>query len=636
MLTISDVTVRLGGHTILEGASAQLSSGWRIGLIGRNGAGKSTLLAAIDGELVPDHGEIVPAGRIRIGKVAQEAPGGSATPLDTVLAADIERAALIAELGHAEGARIGEVHERLQMIAADSAPARAATILHGLGFDAAAQNAKLSSFSGGWRMRVALAAALFAEPDLLLLDEPTNHLDLEASLWLEAFLRRWPRGLIIVSHDRNVLNAVVTHILHLHDGALTLYPGDYDRFERVRAERIAHAAAAAAKQEERRKHLQSFVDRFRAKATKARQAQSRLKMIERMDRDAITIERDDPAIRLAFPQPLSLKPPLVTMEQASVGYVPERPVLRRLDLRLDPDDRVALVGPNGNGKSTLAKLIAGRLKPNAGVVSRAPKLEFGFFAQHQIEEMSPTHSAYDHLAKMLPRATPEQLRTRLGGFGFSGDKADLAVSELSGGEKARLNFALITSSRPGILILDEPTNHLDIPSRESLIAAINDFDGAVVLVTHDLHLIEMTMDSLWLVADGTARSFDGDVEDYRRVVLDLRGRNDNAERPERLRDAAPSSRDQRRAAAEKREALAPLRRALAAAEAEVQRHAATCARCDRELSDPALYGDAARALALTRERAAAASLLAAAEERWLAASDALDAAQGPGGVATSR
>jgi ATP-binding cassette subfamily F protein 3 len=626
MLTIDDITIRLGGHEILEGASAALSEGWRVGLVGRNGAGKSTLLALIAGEIAADRGGVTLAGRLRIGKVAQEAPGGDRTPLDAVLAADEERVALMAEAEHADAHRLAEIHDRLATIGADAAPARAAAILHGLGFDATMQARPLSSYSGGWRMRVALAAALFAEPDLLLLDEPTNHLDLEASLWLESFLKRWPRGLLLVSHDRNVLNAVATHILHLHDGGLTLYPGDYDRFERVRAERIANATALAARQAAARAHLQAFVDRFRAKASKARQAQSRLKMIERLDRSAITIERDAAAIRLGFPAPLELKPPLIAIERATVGYAAGQPVLRRLDLRLDPDDRIALLGANGNGKSTLAKLLAGRLDAEAGEVRRAPRLEVGFFAQHQIEEMHPARSALQHLQELLPKATAEELRTRLGAFGFSGDKADLAVGELSGGERARLNFALITAGRPGLLILDEPTNHLDIPSREALVDAINDFPGAVVLVTHDLHLIELTMDRLWLVASGTVQAYDGDVDEYRRWVLSERGRGGESERRAR-EESSPSLKDQRRAAVERRTHLAPLRKAARAAEAELARLAAERDRLEAALADGATYADAARAAKLVRERGEIAAALVRAEARWLEAAETLEAAE---------
>jgi ATP-binding cassette subfamily F protein 3 len=557
------------------------------------------------------------------------------TPLAAVLACDTERTALLAAADGDESAAedLAEIHARLAAIGADSAPARAAAILNGLGFDTAMQARPLASFSGGWRMRVALAGALFAEPDLLLLDEPTNHLDLEASLWLEAFLRRWPRGLILVSHDRNVLNAVSTHILHLHEGRLTLYPGDYDRFERVRAERMEHAAAQAARQTARARHLQSFVDRFRAKATKARQAQSRLKMLERLEQERVSVERDDPAIRLRFPSPGPLKPPLIAMRGASCGYLPGAPVLRRLDLRLDPEDRVALVGANGNGKSTLAKLLAGRLQADGGEVLRAPKLEVGFFAQHQIEDMRPGRTAYQHLADLLPRELPEQIRTRLGGFGFSGDKADLPVSELSGGERARLNFALVTCHKPSLLILDEPTNHLDIPSREALVDAINDFAGAVVLVTHDLHLIELAIDRLWIVAKGGVEIFDGDIEEYRRLVLGERtskaesGATRGASGPNGAAAPLGTARDQRRAAAERRQTLAPLRNAARAAEQDLARLAGERDRLETQLADPALYADAAKAATLVRRRGEIAAALEAAEERWLDSAAALEDAE---------
>ena len=622
MLTIDDVHVRLGAHGVLEGASAQLSKGWRVGLVGRNGAGKSTLLAAIAGTLAPDRGTIRFAGTVRVGMVAQEAPGGAATPLETVLAADAERAELLAAAEEADAHELADIHERLATLAADAAPARAAAILHGLGFDAGEQARPLSSFSGGWRMRVALAAALFAEPDLLLLDEPTNHLDLEASLWLEAFLRRWPRGLIVVSHDRTLLDQVATHILHLDGGELTLYVGDYAEFERARAARQMQAVAIAKKQAERRRHLQSFVDRFRYKASKARQAQSRLKMIARLDAESIDPDRDDPAMQIVLPEPAELKPPIAALDGVAVGYEPGRPVLRRLDLRLDPDERVALVGANGNGKSTLAKLLAGRLAPDAGELRRAPKLEVGWFAQHQIEDMRAQRSAYDHLAEKLPRALPQEIRNRLGGFGFSGEKADLPVASLSGGERARLNLALVTALRPGLLVLDEPTNHLDIPSREALIEAINDFAGAVVLVTHDLRLIELTMDRLWLVEHGPVRVFEGDVEEYRRHVLESRGtlrRADDA--------AAPGARERRRAAAGRRAERSPLKQAARDAERALQRLEGERAALERELADPALYADAARAAAAARRRGELAVAIEAAEGRWLEAAEALEAAE---------
>jgi ATP-binding cassette, subfamily F, member 3 len=611
MLTIAGLTYRIGGRTLLEGAAAQLNAGWRVGLVGRNGAGKSTLLELIRCTLQPDAGEIVLPRGAAIGFVAQEAPGGDATPIATVLAADTERGAL---LYAAEESADAEIHDRLIAIDAHAAPARAASILAGLGFDHAAQQRPLSSFSGGWRMRVALAGALFAEPDLLLLDEPTNHLDLEASLWLGDFLRRWRRSLLLVSHDRQFLNEVATHTLHLAERRLTLYSGGYDAFLRTRREHLAHRQALAAQQETQRRHLQSFVDRFRYKASKARQAQSRLKALARLE--PISLASEDAPIPFAFPEPAELAPPLITLDRVEAGYAPGKPVLRRLDMRLDPDDRIALLGANGNGKSTLAKLLAGDLPPLSGTLTRSPRLACGFFAQHQIEALDPPASAYDHLSRLMPDAPAERVRARLARFGFGEDKAFVAARDLSGGEKARLTFALITHKAPPLLILDEPTNHLDLEAREALVAAINDFAGAVVLVTHDWHLISLVADRLWLVADGTVRSFEGDLEDYRRLLEESRPR------PEKPPSRA---RDDRRAAAERRQSLEPLRRELRAAERLVAELTARKQALDARLADPATYaGAGAPPQHLMREQAAVAAALVAAEQRWLDAAEKME------------
>ena len=458
---------------LLDNASVQIPDGSKIGLVGRNGAGKSTLLDLIRGALQPDAGDIqLPRGH-RIGFLAQEAPSGSATPLDTVLAADTERAELLGELEHgAAPLRIAEIEARLEAIGARAAPARAGRILAGLGLDAAMQARPVSELSGGWRMRVALAAVLFAEPDLLLLDEPTNHLDLEAALWLERFLRRYRHSFILVSHDRQLLNAAPSSILHLETGRLTLYSGGFDQFLRARREAAARQTALAQRQDRQRRHMQSFVDRFRYKASKARQAQSRLKALARLE--PVAVMEESAPVTLRLPQPAELSPPLISLEGAAVGYEPGKPVLSRLDLRLDPDDRIALLGANGNGKTTFARLLAGRLSPLGGHIVRSPKLSCGFFAQHQIEDMSPRESAYDHLARLMPDALPETVRARLGGFGFGQDKAFVPVAELSGGERARLNLALVTHDAPSLLILDEPTNHLDIETREALVEALAD------------------------------------------------------------------------------------------------------------------------------------------------------------------
>jgi ATP-binding cassette, subfamily F, member 3 len=621
MLTFSELTYRIGGRTLIEAASAQINSGWKVGLVGRNGAGKSTLLHLILGELQPDAGEVALQKGLRVGTVEQEAPGGAATPIEMVLAADTERAALLHEAEEAHDPhRIGEIHARLMDIDAHSAPARAAAILAGLGFDAAAQERPLSSFSGGWRMRVALAAALFAEPDLLLLDEPTNHLDLEATLWLESFLQSWRRTLLIISHDRHILNAVPDHILHLDERKLVLYSGGYDGFAKTRRERMEQREALAAKQTEQRAHLQAFIDRFRAKASKARQAQSRIKALARLEPVARIAE--DPSVRFDFPEPGALAPPLLALENVSVGYAPGVPVLRGLNLRLDPDDRIALLGANGNGKSTLAKLISGRLAPQSGHEVRHSRLRCGFFAQHQIEDLDAERTPLQHMAELMPNSGESAVRARLGRFGFGQDKALVKVDDLSGGEKARLNFALITHAAPPLLVFDEPTNHLDIAAREALVEAINDFAGAVVLITHDWDLLELTADRLWLVADGTVRSFEGDLEDYRRHLLEAR----SAAKPARSKGDIIERRGERRAAAERRKELAPLRRQVHDAQKLVESLTTEHRTVERRLADPQTYAGEIDIPVLVQRQAEVARRLAAAEAAWLAAEEALERA----------
>ncbi len=624
MLTIANLTYRIAGRTLLDRASAQINAGWKVALIGRNGAGKSTLLDLVRGELQPDGGSVQLQKDVRIGFVSQEAPGGATTPLEEVLAADLERTRLLvaADL-HDESGSHADIHDRLIAIDAHAAPARAATILKGLGFDHAAQNQPLQSFSGGWRMRVALAAALFAEPDLLLLDEPTNHLDLEASMWLTEFLKRYRRTILLVSHDREFLNEVPSHTLHLSEQKLQLYTGGYDAFLRARRENLIRQQSLATQQERQRKHLQEFVDRFRAKATKARQAQSRVKALARLE--PISLASDEPPIAFEFPEPPELAPPLITFDDVSVGYDPAQPVLRRISLRLDPDDRIALLGANGNGKSTLAKLIAGKLAPLSGLMTKSPRLRCGFFAQHQIEALDAAGTPYEHLARLLPQAKPEQLRARLARFGFGVDKVFVKAENLSGGEKARLNFALITYDAPPLLILDEPTNHLDIEAREALVSAINDFAGAVVIISHDWHLLSLVADRLWLVADGAAKPFDGDLADYRRLITEGQPA---VEQPERDEPDAQSRRDARRSAAERRQALEPLRRELRTAEKAMSGLAARKAVIERQLTDPAFYERDSDSLPrLLREKGTLESELAVAEARWLAAAEALEVAQ---------
>ncbi|HUH83393.1 MAG TPA: ABC-F family ATP-binding cassette domain-containing protein, partial [Stellaceae bacterium] len=616
MLTISDLTYRIAGRTLLESTSAQINAGWKVGLVGRNGTGKSTLLTLIRGELQPDGGDIRLQKDVRVGFVAQEVPGGVETPAEVVLAADAERLALLAA-AEEEHHAAAEHHERLLAIDAHRAPARAAAILAGLGFDHEAQQQPLSSFSGGWRMRVALAAALFAEPDLLLLDEPTNHLDLEAALWLGEFLRRYRGTVILVSHDRQFVDDIADHILHLGERRLTLYSGGYETFLRTRREALAHQQALAAKQASARKHLQAFVDRFRAKASKASQAQSRIKMLARLE--PVALAETEAPVRFEFPDPAELAPPLLTLDHVAVGYAPGRPVLRRLDLRLDPDDRIALLGANGNGKTTLARLMAGRLPAMEGEVRRAPRLTSGYFAQHQIEELDAGASAFDHLARLMPKATPEAVRARLARFGFGADKVFVAAGDLSGGEKARLNFALMSHAAPALLILDEPTNHLDIEAREALVTALGDFAGAVVIVSHDWHLLSLTADRLWLVADGTVRPWEGDLDDYRRYLLETRPAEPDEPEPREKRLG-------RRAAANRRGSLAPLKRALRAAEERLAALTQRKAELDRQLADPATYAGAAPLQALLREQADASEALAEAEAQWLAAAEAVERA----------
>ncbi|HLY06695.1 MAG TPA: ABC-F family ATP-binding cassette domain-containing protein [Rhizomicrobium sp.] len=617
MLAIENVTYRIAGRAILEGANARLPAGRRIGLVGRNGAGKSTLLRLVSGEATPDEGAITKPARWRVGGVAQEAPGGDESLLDTVLAANEERLHLIARSGEAQdAAEIADVHARLETIDAWSAPARAASILAGLGFSAGEQLRPCREFSGGWRMRVALAGVLFAAPDLLLLDEPTNFLDLEGVLWLEDFLKRYRGTVIIVSHDRDLLDSAVEFILHLEHGKTTLYTGNYETFVDTREMRRTLDAATAKKQEAARKHMQAFVDRFRYKQSKARQAQSRLKMLARLKPVEIPLGEQISPIRIPDPAPTS--PPLLTLENVSVGYETERPVLDRLSLRLDPDDRIALLGKNGNGKSTLAKLLAGRLREQSGVVARAPKLVVGYFAQHQLDELDGMLSPLETLAGLRPRLTAGVLRTQLGGFGLSGDKALTPVAQLSGGERARMMLAIATLDAPNLLILDEPTNHLDIDAREELLRALNGFSGAVVLVSHDRRLVESTVDRLVLVAEGTARRYDGDLDDYRAELL--------ASAPDASeKRTSASNRDLRRERAERRNQLKPLKERATALENEIVHLTKEIAEIDAALGRGELFAkDQSGAAEMAKRRAELARSLLDAEHLWLEASQAYE------------
>ena len=615
LLIISSLTIRIAGRLLLDGADLAVDPGRRIGLVGRNGAGKTTLLRAIAGEIGIDDGQIRLANRARMAVLSQEAPAGEASLLDTVLKGDQERLDLLAEVEDADPHRVAEIHDRLRAIGADSAPARAATILAGLGFDAAAQARPVDSFSGGWRMRVALATVLFAQPDLLLLDEPTNHLDLEATLWLEGWLARFPGSALIVSHDRDLLDRCVDSIAHLDRGKINLTPGGYDAFVRIRAERAAQQAQAASKIAEQRAHMQSFVDRFRYKASKARQAQARIKAIARLP--VIEVPLEDSVTRFAFPEPQQLAPPMLALDRVSVGY-DGKPVLRDLSLRIDMDDRIALLGANGNGKSTLARLLAGRLEPLSGEIRRGPKLKVGYFAQHQAEELDLAATPLQHIARVLPRATQTQQRAQIARFGLDAARADTPVEKLSGGEKARLLLALATREAPQLLILDEPSNHLDIDAREALVRALAEFPGAVLLITHDPHLVELVADGLWLVADGGVRPFDGDLDDYRALL---------SERARPPKQDPVKRRDERRERADARAAVAPLRRRAKEAEARIARLAVEKTRIEAALADPALYapGRAAEVTEAQTRLAAVKRESLAAEKEWLAAEEALAA-----------
>ena len=630
MLTLTATTMRLGGRLVLDRASAAIPSGSRVGLVGRNGSGKSTLLKIIAGFIEADDGTVEMPRDVRVGYLAQDAPGGAATPLDTVLAADTERFRLLAEADETpDPHRIGEIHERLEAIDAYAAPARAARILAGLGFDDDAQHRALETFSGGWRMRVALAGMLFSEPDLLLLDEPSNHLDLEATIWLESFLANYRKTLVVVSHERDLLNNVVDHILHLDGGKLTLYAGAYDAFEHQRHERRAQAESMRARLDARRKKLQAYVDRWRYKAHTARQAQSRLKALARMETvDAVA---EDPTLVFDFPSPDEMRPPLITLDRTSVGYDAAAPVLTRLGLRIDPDDRIALLGRNGNGKTTLARLLAGELAPSAGSMTASGKLRVGYFAQHQIEELVAAETPLQHMARFLPNAKPEKLRGQLARFGFSGDKAQIAVGKLSGGERARLALALVTRNAPHLIILDEPTNHLDIDAREVLVQALNDYTGAVIVVSHDRHLLELTADRLILVADGTAAEFDGSLDDYRAMVLNPQAADDD-------RSSGPRSsrKDERRRAAVARERVQPLRKAVKQAETEMNRLQRERGEVDDALAHPTKDDNAtAEIAALIKRRVEIERRLRTAELRWLEASEALEHAENGAPLAPS-
>jgi ATP-binding cassette subfamily F protein 3 len=614
MLKIEDITYSVEGRPLFEGASATIPTGHKVGLVGRNGAGKTTLFRLIRGELALEGGTISIPTRARIGGVAQEVPSSSTSLLETVLQADTERAALLAESDTAHDPhRIAEIQARLADIDAWSAEGRASAILKGLGFDTEAQLRPCSDFSGGWRMRVALAGVLFAQPDYLLLDEPTNYLDLEGALWLESYLAKYPHTVLIISHDRGLLNRAVQGILHLDNRQLTYWQGGYDQFARQMAERRAVLQAEAKKQEARRAHLQSFVDRFKAKASKAVQAQSRVKMLEKMT--PITAPEDAKKVVFTFPAPEELSPPIINIEGGAVGYGGP-PILRKLSLRIDQDDRIALLGRNGEGKSTLSKLLAGKLAPCEGKMTKSSKLRIGYFAQHQVDELHIDETPLQHVMRLRPAEGQPKLRARLASFGLMAEQAETVVGRLSGGQKARLSLLLATLDAPHLLILDEPTNHLDIESREALVEALTEYSGAVILVSHDMHLLSLVADRLWLVKGGAVTPYTEDLEAYRRQLL----AGDEAEKP------APKPVEKPKKAS--RDEILALKAEVRKCEDRLTKLNEMRDRLATKLADPALYEDVRKGELETWNKKYAEVMdgLDRAEAMWLSAQEKLDAA----------
>ncbi|GLQ22043.1 ribosomal protection-like ABC-F family protein [Algimonas porphyrae] len=627
MLHINDLTYRIEGRPLFEQATLAIDAGQKVGLVGRNGTGKSTLFRLIKGEISPDDGEISLRKGMRMGCVDQEVPGGPTSLMDTVLAADTERTALMAEAETAsDPMRIAQIHTRLGDIDAYTAEARAGSILSGLGFDGPDQQRACADFSGGWRMRVALAAMLFAEPDILLLDEPTNYLDIEGALWLENHIRKYRGTIFVISHDRDFLTNAVTHIAHLQSGKMTMYSGNYDQFQRRLAERNRLDMALVAKQEEERRKLQAFVDRFKAKASKAKQAQSRVKRLEKMEPIATMVSDPIAPIDLHGPERL-LSPPMVRFDDASLGYG-ETTVLRNINLTVDPDDRIGLLGRNGEGKTTFAKGLLGLLSAQDGHIRSHKKMRVGYFAQHEVDALNTAHSAYDHVVELMPDATEAERRARLAQFGLGAKNAETPAGDLSGGEKARLLFSLIGFHKPHLLVLDEPTNHLDIDSREELVRSLNSYSGAVLLISHDRALLEATTERLWLVDGGSVIPYPGTLDDYRaeqaeRAKPDRKPKTDNG----------PSKADERKARAEARKAIAPLKKAAAKLEKALENATSKIATLDAALSDPALFDrDPDKAVTLGQDRARTAEQIEALETEWLEALATYEAAEADAGL----
>jgi ATP-binding cassette subfamily F protein 3 len=625
MLKIINLTYRIQGRPLFEGASVVLPTGSKTGFVGKNGSGKTTLFQLIQGKLAPDGGSIEVTKRARIGGVAQEAAASEISVLDMVLAADTERAELLAEAEHAtDPHRISDIHMRLADIDAHTAEARASTILKGLGFEQDRQLAPTSELSGGWRMRVALAGVLFSQPDLLLLDEPTNYLDLEGTLWLEKYLATYPYTVFMISHDRDLLNKAVNSIIHLEHGKMSFYRGGYDIFEETRRMQMELNNKGREKTLAQVAHMQKFVDRFKAKASKAKQAQARMKMIAKLKPPAAMF--DEYAAPFKFQQPKKIPAsPMITFDDVSVGYG-DKVVLRRITNRIDPDDRIALVGVNGNGKSTFAKLLAGDLKPMGGEMRKGKGLEIAYFAQHQMDKLKPEWTPLEHVIELMPYDSEAKRRSRVAQMGLSTSRMDTIAKNLSGGERARLLMGLITFTGPGMLILDEPTNHLDIDSRDALVQALNDYEGAVLIISHDRHLIEATVDKLWIAEGGTIHEFDEDLDGYQRMLTSSGNpRNGGA-------GSGPQSKEERKAqrqdAASKRAGIAPLRKQIKDAEQKIARLRNELAKVEGFLADPKIYdGAPERVILLGKDKARFESEIEKTEESWLRMSAELEGAE---------
>ena len=614
MISFENISFSVAGRTLVKNSTVSIPSGYKVGLVGRNGTGKTSLFRLVYGDITLDHGDLKLNKNTRVGGVAQEAPGSSITLLDTVLAADQERADLLqkAQL-EKDPLQIAEIQTRLADIDAWSAEARAATILNGLGFDKHKQKLACSEFSGGWRMRVALAAVLFSKPDLLLLDEPSNYLDLEGSIWLEAYISKYPSTIIIISHDRALLNNSVNSILHLEDKELHLYAGNYETFAKTRAARLAHKEAEVKKQNLRRQHLQSYVDRFRYKADKAKQAQSRLKMLAKME--PISISSETTFTKFDFPQPEELSPPIVNIQNASVGYE-GKTVLSDINLRIDQDDRIAILGQNGEGKSTLSKLIANKLKPHVGKIIHSNKLRIGYFAQHQLDELTLNETPMGHVQRERPSEKQGQIRARLAGFGISVEQADIRVKSLSGGQKARLSLLLASLDAPHLLILDEPTNHLDIESREALVEALTKYSGAVIIVSHDIHLLSLVADRLWLAKNGTVKPYEYDLETYRKSLLSI----SSSKKPEQLKNPKTVRKSYTK------DEIIVLKNNVKKSEERVEKLLTMEEKISKKLADPKIYSDTNRdeLVVLNTKYAEVRKAMTKAEDLWEKAQKKLD------------